>query len=64
VKLGDLETVLTTIELARHILGEYIAPGPRDPTVAISRLMLALDDPDFVKALDHLNRRRVIRLIE
>jgi hypothetical protein len=64
VKLGDLETVLTTIELARHILGEYVAPGSRDPAATINRLLLALDDQDFVKALDHLRRRRVIRLVE
>lgn len=64
MKPGDLETVLTTIELARHILGEYVAPSPRDPVATISRLLLALDDQDFVKALDHLNRRRVIRLVE
>jgi hypothetical protein len=64
VKVADLETVLTTVELARHIIGEYIEPGPRDPAATIHRLMLALDDKDFVKALDHLNCRRVIRMVE
>jgi hypothetical protein len=64
MKPADIEIVLTTVKLARHILGEYPEPGPRDPAATINRLKLALDDKDFVKALNHLNRRRVIRMVE
>lgn len=64
MKADDLETVLTAIELARRILGEYIEPGPRDATSTVNRLLETLDDRDVIRALDHLRRRQIIRLVE
>jgi hypothetical protein len=64
VKTDDMETVLTAVELARRILGEYIEPGPRDATATVDRLLVTLDDQDLVKALDRLRRRQIIRLVE
>ena len=64
VKTGDQEIVLAAIERARRILGEYIEPRPRDAISTLDRLLLVLDHDDVVKALDHLNRRRMIRLVE
>lgn len=49
MKTVDMETVLAAVELARHILGEYIEPGPRDAAVTLERLMMTLDDEDLVK---------------
>lgn len=64
MKLSDQETVLTAIDIVRRILGEYIEPGPRDPGMTLERIIATMDDNDFVRALDRLNRRRVIRLVE
>jgi hypothetical protein len=64
VKISDQETVLATIDVVRRILGEYIEPGPRDPAATLHRILTVMDDGEFVRALDHLNRRRVIRLVE
>lgn len=64
MKNDDLETVLTAVELARRILGEYIEPGPRDAASTVNRLLETLDDRDVIRALDHLRRRQVIRLVE
>jgi hypothetical protein len=64
MKNSDQETVLVSIEIVRLILGEYIEPGPRDPAKTLDCILTVMDDNDFVRALDHLNRRRVIRLVE
>ncbi|KAA0069535.1 hypothetical protein [Tardiphaga sp. P9-11] len=60
----DVDTALRALEDARRILGQYINPGPRDPEGTLERLMFVLDREDLVKALDRINRRRVIRLVE
>jgi hypothetical protein len=63
VKIDDQEMVISAIELARRILGEYIEPGPRDAAATVQRLLEVLDDNDLIKALDHLKRRQTIRLV-
>jgi hypothetical protein len=60
----DQDTVLRAVEDARRILGEYIAPGPRDATQTVERLLAILDRDDVVHALDRMNRRRILRLVE
>jgi hypothetical protein len=60
----DQDTVLRTVQDARRILGEYIEPGPRDPARTVERLLAVLDREDFVHALDRINRRRMLRLVE
>jgi hypothetical protein len=60
----DQETVLRAIEDARRILGEYKEPGQRDATRTVDRLLAILDRNDVVHALDRMNRRRMIRLVE
>jgi len=64
VKGDDQGTIIVAMELARRILGEYIEPGPRDAEQTVNRLLAVLDNDDVVKALDHLNRRRTLRLVE
>jgi hypothetical protein len=59
----DQDTLMRAVEDARRILGEYIA-GPRDGTRTVERLLAVLDRNDVVHALDRMNRRRVIRLVE
>jgi hypothetical protein len=60
----DQETVLRAVEDARRILGEYIAPGPRDATITVDRLIAVLDRDDFIHALDRMKKRRILRLVE
>lgn len=60
----DQDTVLRAIEDARQILGEYIAPGPRDATRTVQRLLAVLDRNDVVHALNRMKRSRVIRLVD
>jgi len=60
----DQETVLRAIEDARRILGEYIQSGQRDATRTVERLLAVLDKNDVVHALDRMNRRRVLRLVD
>jgi hypothetical protein len=65
MKTPDMEVVLLAMEDARRILGEYIEPGRmRDPAETLDRLLAALNREDLIHALDRLNRRRVIRLVE
>jgi hypothetical protein len=61
---SDQDIVLTAIEDARRILGEYIAPGPRDATGTVHRLIDVLDKDEVVHALDRMKRRRTLRLVE
>ena len=60
----DQETVLRALEDARRILGEYIEPGERNATRTMERLLAVLDRDDVLHALDRMNRRRVLRLVE
>ena len=60
----DQETVLRAMEDARRILGEYIEPGERDAGRTVQRLLAVLDRNDVVLALDRINRRRLMRLVE
>jgi hypothetical protein len=60
----DQETVLRAMEDARRVLGEYIAPGPRDATRTVHRLIAVLDRDEVVHALDRMKRRRTLRLVE
>jgi hypothetical protein len=60
----DEDTVLKAIEDARRILGEYIAPGPRDDTQTVHRLLAVLDREVVVRAIDRMKRRRIMRLVE
>jgi hypothetical protein len=60
----DQETLIRAIEDARRILREYVAVEQRDPTRTVERLLAILDKNDVVHALDRMNRRRVIRLVD
>jgi hypothetical protein len=60
----DQDTLIRAIEDARRILGEYIEPGPRNATLTVERLLAVLDNRETVHALDRMERRRVIRLVE
>jgi hypothetical protein len=65
MKTPDMEVVLLAMEDVRRVLREYIEPGrPRDAAVTIERLLAVLDREDLVHALNRMNRRRVIRLVE
>jgi hypothetical protein len=60
----DQDTLIRAVEDARRILGEYIEPGPRNATLTVERLLAVLDNRETVHALDRMERRRVIRLVE
>jgi hypothetical protein len=60
----DQDTVIRAVEDARRVLGEYVAPGPRDARRTVDRLLAILDRNEIVHALDRIKRRRVIRLVE
>jgi hypothetical protein len=60
----DQETVRRAVEDARRILGQYVEPGQRDATRTVERLLVVLDRSDVVHALDRMNMRRVLRLVE
>jgi len=60
----DQNTLIRAVEDARRILGEYIAPGPRDAIRTVDRLLAVLYRNDVVHAMDRIKRRRVIRLVE
>ena len=61
---SDHGTVLRAVEDARRILGEYIAPGPGDAMQTLERLLVVLDRDDLLHALDRIQRRRTLRLVE
>ena len=60
----DQDTVLRAMVDARRILAEHSAPGPYDATRTVHRLIAVLDRDEVVHALDRMNRRRVLRLVE
>jgi hypothetical protein len=63
-KEADIEKVLSSVQAARVLIGQYLVPGPRSAVDTVDWLIDILDDREFVAALDRLNRRRLIRLVE
>jgi len=59
----EQETVVRALERVRSILGECIA-GRRDAAWAMERLQATLGKPDVESALDRLDRRRILRLVD
>jgi hypothetical protein len=51
------------LEHARRIVGHCIA-GQRDATRTVERLLTVLDEVEIVDALDRMNRRRILRLVD
>jgi hypothetical protein len=60
----DQDTVLRAMVDARRILAEHSAPGPHDAARTVHRLIAVLDRDEVVHALDRMNRRRILRLVE
>jgi hypothetical protein len=60
----DQDTVLKAMEDARRILCEYMVPGPRDATRTVERLLVVLDREEVVRALDRIQRRQTLRIVE
>ncbi len=60
----DQDTMLRALQDVRRILGEFVAPGQRDATYTVDRLLAVLDRNDVVHALDRTSRCRVIRLAD
>lgn len=60
----DVDTLVTAVEDARIHLGRYIEPGERHATKTVEALLEILDDKSVVAALDHLSKRRAMRLVE
>jgi hypothetical protein len=61
--IDDQETVLRALEAARAALGEYVA-GQRDAAKTLERLVATLSKSDVVQAIERMNRRRILRLID
>jgi len=60
---SDQETVLHALQHARRILGQCIA-AQGDATRTVERLLTVLDEIEVVDALDRMNRRRILRLVD
>lgn len=54
--MTDEEKVLQAIARAQDVLAAYIEPGPRDEKLALSELMVILDDNDLIQAHKRLAR--------
>jgi hypothetical protein len=63
-KEADFEKVVSAVQAARMVIGQYLEPGPRSAIDTVDELIDVLDDRDLVRALDRLNLRGVIRLVE
>jgi hypothetical protein len=52
--MTDQGLIIEAIEEAQRILGEYLAPGPRNDAATIKALLEVLDRRDVVAALNRL----------
>jgi hypothetical protein len=57
----DIDIILRTLAEVRRTVNES---GPLDKMLTIDRLRDVLDRPEFVRALDRMNRRRMIRVVD
>lgn len=63
MKNRDRDIIVAAVQDARHVLGAYIEPGPRDPAAAMNEMLRILDDENLVAALDRIDRRNSFRLV-
>jgi hypothetical protein len=59
----DQDTVVCALQRVRRILTEHIA-GRRDAAWTVERLRASLDKTNIETALDRLDRRRLLRLLD
>ena len=59
----DQETLVCALEPVRNSLGEHVA-GNRDAAWVVERLQSILDSAQIKAALDRLDRRRILRLVD
>jgi hypothetical protein len=64
VLTADQETVLRALEDVRYVLCEHVALGRRDAALTVERLLQVLNKHEIVRALDQMNRRRILRPID
>jgi hypothetical protein len=62
-KRSDQETIVEALQASRRVLGEYIAPGPRNPMVTVERLLELLDTRDIEESLRRLDQRNTFSLV-
>ena len=59
----DQETVVRALERVRSILDECVA-GHRDAAGTVERLQTTLDKTEVRRALNRMDRRRILRLVD
>jgi hypothetical protein len=62
--MTDQERIFEAVQAARRILGDYIEPGPRNPHATLNNLLSVLDSDDLVAALERMDRRATMRLVQ
>jgi hypothetical protein len=55
--MKDQDVVLTALNEAALIIGDYLEPGlPRDPVATINRLIEVLDNQKLVAAMERIDK--------
>jgi hypothetical protein len=63
--MTDGDRALEGVHAARKILGRSIERGtPRDAEATLNDLLSVLDSDDFVAALERIDRRATMRLVQ
>jgi hypothetical protein len=62
--MTDHDRILEAVQAARKIIGRYIEPGQRNPHATIEDLLSVLDSEDLIAALERMDRRATMRLVQ
>jgi hypothetical protein len=61
--MKDQDVVLTALNEAALIIGDYLEPGlPRDPVATIKRLIEVLDDQKLAVAMERIDKRDSLKV--
>ena len=62
--MKDQDIVLTALNEAGSIIGEYLEPGSRDPVATINRLIEVLDDQKLAAAIKRMEKGYGLKVVK
>jgi hypothetical protein len=62
--MKDQDIVISALNEAALIIGDYLEPGPRDPVATINRLIEVLDDQKLAAAIKRMEKGYGLKVVK
>ena len=62
--MKDQAIVVTALNAAALIIGDYLEPGPKDPVATINRLIEVLDNQELAAAIERMEKGYGLKVVK